>query len=123
MKKIKEILKKIRKYLKEVFSKKNVKLLGEPTSVDNYEEIKNRERYMQEKEEFLHLYNNVKKGKIKITDLMLNDMIKVQLMMNEEQIICDEKIHQKESKLSELVTEMTLLKKDKVIYEKKLGKS
>jgi len=64
------------------------------------------------------LYKNVKNGTIKITDLMINDLIKVQLMMQKESNILDEKIEKIEDELLELDAEIAILKKDKEVYEK-----
>lgn len=120
MNKIKEFLKKIKNYFIQIFNKQSIKLIEANTSSDVQEEItldevKNEE---QEKEEFFTLYKNVKNGTIKITDLMINDLIKVQLMMQKEVNIFDEKIEQIEDEVLELDTEIAILEKDKETYEK-----
>lgn len=120
MDKIKEFLKKIKNYFIQIFNKQSIKLIEANTSSAIQEEItldevKNEE---QEKEEFFTLYKNVKNGTIKITDLMINDLIKVQLMMQKEVNIFDEKIEQIEDEVLELDTEIAILKKDKETYEK-----
>ena len=120
MDKIKEFLKKIKNYFIQIFNKQSIKLIEANTSSVVQEEItldevKNEE---QEKEEFFTLYKNVKNGTIKITDLMINDLIKVQLMMQKEVNIFDEKIEQIADEVLELDTEIAILKKDKETYEK-----
>ena len=120
MDKIKEFLKKIKNYFIQIFNKQSIKLIEANTSSAIQEEItldevKNEE---QEKEEFFTLYKNVKNGTIKITDLMINDLIKVQLTMQKEVNIFDEKIEQIEDEVLELDTEIAILKKDKETYEK-----
>lgn len=120
MDKIKEFLKKIKNYFIQIFNKQSIKLIEANTSSVVQEEItldevKNEE---QEKEEFFTLYKNVKNGTIKITDLMINDLIKVQLMMQKEVNIFDEKIEQIEDEVLELDKEIAILKKDKETYEK-----
>ena len=120
MDKIKEFLKKLKNYFIQIFNKQSIKLIEANTSSAIQEEItldevKNEE---QEKEEFFTLYKNVKNGTIKITDLMINDLIKVQLMMQKEVNIFDEKIEQIEDEVLELDTEIAILKKDKETYEK-----
>ena len=120
MDKIKEFLKKIKNYFIQIFNKQSIKLIEANTSSVVQEEItldevKNEE---QEKEEFFTLYKNVKNGTIKITDLMINDLIKIQLMMQKEVNIFDEKIEQIEDEVLELDTEIAILKKDKETYEK-----
>ena len=112
--------KKIKNYFIQIFNKQSIKLIEANTSSVVQEEItldevKNEE---QEKEEFFTLYKNVKNGTIKITDLMINDLIKVQLMMQKEVNIFDEKIEQIEDEVLELDTEIAILKKDKETYEK-----
>lgn len=49
---------------------------------------------------------------------MINDLIKVQLMMQKEVNIFDEKIEQIEDEVLGLDTEIAILKKDKETYEK-----
>ena len=120
MDKIKEFLKKIKNYFIQIFNKQSIKLIEANTSSVvqkeiTLDEVKNEE---QEKEEFFTLYKNVKNGTIKITDLMINDLIKVQLMMQKEVNIFDEKIEQIEDEVLELDTEIAILKKDKETYEK-----
>ena len=120
MDKIKKFLKKIKNYFIQIFNKQSIKLIEANTSSVVQEEItldevKNEE---QEKEEFFTLYKNVKNGTIKITDLMINDLIKVQLMMQKEVNIFDEKIEQIEDEVLELDKEIAILKKDKETYEK-----
>ena len=120
MDKIKKKKKKIKNYFIQIFNKQSIKLIEANTSSAIQEEItldevKNEE---QEKEEFFTLYKNVKNGTIKITDLMINDLIKVQLMMQKEVNIFDEKIEQIEDEVLELDTEIAILKKDKETYEK-----
>ena len=120
MDKIKEFLKKIKNYFIQIFNKQSIKLIEANTSSVvqkeiTLDEVKNEE---QEKEEFFTLYKNVKNGTIKITDLMINDLIKVQLMMQKEVNIFDEKIEQIEDEVLELDKEIAILKKDKETYEK-----
>ena len=122
MNKIKELIKKIREYLQRIFNKQSIKLIEEDTGSELSEEFLYDENEINEtsKEEFFTLYKNVKNGIVKISDLMINDMIKVQLMMQKEVNILDEKIENMEDKISKLDTEITILEKEKVNFEKKL---
>lgn len=120
MNKIKEFFKKIKNYFIQIFNPKSIKLIEANTSNDKQKVLTlddvNKEE--QEKEDFFILYKNVKNGTIKITDLMINDLIKVQLMMQKESNILDEKIEKIEDELLELDTEIAILKKDREVYEK-----
>lgn len=120
MNKIKEFFKKIKNYFIQIFNPKSIKLIEANTSNDKQKILTlddvNKEE--QEKEDFFILYKNVKNGTIKITDLMINDLIKVQLMMQKESNILDGKIKKIEDELLELDTEIAILKKDKEVYEK-----
>lgn len=120
MNKIIEILKKIKNYFIQVFNPKSIKLIEANTSNDKQKilTLDDANKEEQEKEDFFTLYKNVKNGTIKITDLMINDLIKVQLMMQKESNILDEKIEKMEDELLELDTEIAILKKDKEVYEK-----
>lgn len=120
MNKIKKFFKKIKNYFIQIFNPKSIKLIEANTSNDKQKILTlddvNKEE--QEKEDFFTLYKNVKNGTIKITDLMINDLIKVQLMMQKESNILDEKIEKIEDELLGLDTEIAILKKDREVYEK-----
>lgn len=123
MDKIKKIFERIKNYLNNVFNRKNIKLIEANTQVIQNESNSNEiyeEQIETDKEEFFTVYKNLKAGKIKITDLMINDLLKIQLMMQKEVDIMDEKIEGLENELMELDTEKSILEKDKQIYVKKL---
>lgn len=120
MNKIIEFFKKIKNCFIQIFNPKSIKLIEANTSNDKQKLLTlddvNKEE--QEREEFFTLYKNVKNGTIKITDLMINDLIKVQSMMQKESDVLDEKIGKMEDELLKLDTEIAVLKKDKEVYEK-----
>lgn len=123
MDKIKKIFERIKNYLNNVFNRKNIKLIEANTRVIQNESISDEiyeEQIETDKEELFTVYKNLKSGKIKITDLMINDLLKIQLMMQKEVDIMDEKIEGLENELIELDTEKSILEKDKQIYVKKL---
>ncbi len=126
MNKIKNLLERIKKYLNSLFSKQGIKLIEANTS-NNQEEISFNEistKYIEtEKDDFFTVYKNVKNGAIKITDLMINDLIQVQLMMQKEIGIFDEKIGDAEDEILRLDAEISMLEKDREMYVKKLQKT
>lgn len=126
MNKIKKILEKIKKYLNSLFGKQSIKLIEANTS-DNQEEISSNEiskKYIEtKKDDFFTVYKNVKNGTIKITDLMINDLIQVQLMMQKEIGVFDEKIEDVQDEILKLNAEISMLEKDREIYVKKLQKT
>ena len=109
-----------------MFSKQGIKLIEANTS-NNQEEISFNEistKYIEtEKDDFFTVYKNVKNGAIKITDLMINDLIQVQLMMQKEIGIFDEKIGDAEDEILRLDAEISMLEKDREMYVKKLQKT
>ena len=117
-----KIFEKIKNYFNNVFNRKNIKLIEANTRVIRNESDSNEiyeEQIETNKQDFFTVYKNLKAGKIKITDLMINDILKIQLMMQKEVDIMDEKIEGLENDLVKLDTEKSKLEKDKQIYVKK----
>lgn len=117
-----KIFEKIKNYFNNVFNRKNIKLIEDNTRVIQNESDSNEiyeEQLETNKQDFFTVYKNLKAGKIKITDLMINDILKIQLMMQKEFDIMDEKIEGLENDLVKLDTEKSKLEKDKQIYVKK----
>lgn len=117
-----KIFEKIKNYFNNVFNRKNIKLIEDNTRVIQNESDSNEiyeEKLETNKQDFFTVYKNLKAGKIKITDLMINDILKIQLMMQKEVDIMDEKIEGLENDLVKLDTEKSKLEKDKQIYVKK----
>lgn len=110
MNKIKEIIDKIKNTFSKLFKKKE-KLLICDVKEEIIEDTKEFE--IEEKEEFLEIYENVKNGLIPLESLLISDLIKVQTMLIEEGQIYDEKINERKSELANL-----RIKKEKLIDEK-----
>ena len=66
----------------------------------------------QDKSDFFLVYENVKNGIIKLEDLLPTDMIKVQLMMQEEIELLKEKTFDIENQINNLNTERNILEKE-----------
>lgn len=120
MNRLKKLLEKIKKYLNRIFNKQSIKLIeGSTDSKLNQKETHDEfDINQQDKEEFFKLYENVKNGNIKLSDLMITDLIKVQMMMQKEACIYDDKIIQKENEVFKLDTEINMLKNAKESYKK-----
>jgi len=106
MNKIKEIIYKLKKTFSNFFNK-NDKLLICDTKEVFLESV-------EEKDDFLEIYENVKNGLISLDSLMVSDLIKVQTLLIEESQIYGEKINEKRCELINLKA-----KKEKLINEKK----
>ena len=73
----------------------------------------------QDKKDFLIMYKNVKNGIIKLDELLFNDMIRVQLMMQEEIGILDNKTKSIENNIENLKVQKSILAKEKQYYSEK----
>ena len=126
MNKIKKIFEKIKRYFKRIFNRQNTELIEESTINHVNKDISNDElidEKKKQKEEFFTLYNNVKNGTINVNNLMINDLIKVQFMMQKEIGILDEKINQKENEVNVQNTEINILNREKEKNEKSSKRS
>lgn len=74
----------------------------------------------QDKKDFFITYNNVKNGIIKLDELLFTDMIRVQLMMQEEIGILDNKTKSIENNLENLKVQKSILVKEEQYYSEKL---
>lgn len=113
MNKIKKFFEKIKNYFIQILNFNNIKLIEANTSNNKQNILTNKE---EQEKDFFTLYKNIKNGTTKTTDLMINDLIKVQLMLQKEANILDEKIEHVEDELLKLETEITTLKKDRKDY-------
>lgn len=120
MNKIKKLLEIIKRYLIQLFNKQEIKLIEENTIIQNDNNSVENEK---EKKDFFIIYENIKKGVIKPEELMINDLIKVQLMMKNELNCINEKIHMSEDEIAEMNYEVINLKKDNKIYATRLQKN
>ena len=131
MNKIKKIFITIKEFLNSIFNKSKVKMLEEKSNVtDNAAPLDNKQIenieidsllnetekeeiglndfiYTEtDKKDFFRVYNNIKNGIVKLEDLMIDDLIKVQLMMKSELDIIDRRIDTTEEELKFLNTEI-----------------
>lgn len=72
------------------------------------------------KKDFFILYENVKKGIVKLEDLMIFDVLKIQLMMKNELDFINEKITNSEKKLRKIKLTLKRLNEEKDRYYRKL---
>lgn len=104
MNKIKKIFNKIKTYFMQIFNKKDIKLIeSNSQALENFQKQNNnfvKDSYKEN--DFLVVYNNFKKGIIKPEELMINDLIKVQLMMKNELNYIDDKITISEDEIREI---------------------
>ena len=115
MKKIKDILEKIKNFLKRLLLKKDILLISENNSCiqENIEgeEITTNDIEI-EKRDFFEIYKNVKNGNVSMDNLMIDDLIKVLLMMKSEVLMYDDKIECSESDIIDLETEIKILERE-----------
>lgn len=73
----------------------------------------------QDKSDFFEIYENVKKGIIKLEDLLITEMIQVELMMQEEMKLLNKKTSVIENQIINLNTTKNMLKKEEQNYYEK----
>ena len=135
MSKIKRLFKIIKDYFNSIFNRQKVKLIEETTTITSDTELevndseKNRKEENvfnsfidneKEKKDFFIVYENVKNGIIKYEELMIDDLIKVQLMMKSELDCIDEKIYISEDEVNSLNNEISIFREDNKRYYAKL---
>ena len=135
MSKIKRLFKIIKDYFNSIFNRQKVKLIEETTTITSDTELevndseKNRKEENvfnsfidneKEKKDFFIVYENVKNGVIKLEELMIDDLIKVQLMMKSELDCIDEKIYISEDEVNSLNNEISIFREDNKRYYAKL---
>lgn len=115
--------------IKEIFIKffKNKNSLMLTDGIENNEIEMIEDEYMddnlissfssqQDKKDFFITYNNVKNGIIKLDELLFTDMIRVQLMMQEEIGILDNKTKSIENDIENLRVQKSILEKEEQYY-------
>ena len=107
---------KIKRIFCNIFKNKRTLMLTEGISNTNedinYNLISSSFLDKQDKSDFFLVYENVKNGIIKLEDLLPTDMIKVQLMMQEEIELLKEKTFDIENQINNLNTERNILEKE-----------
>lgn len=104
-----KIVEIIKQKFKNLFRKENNILKSESSEFE--ENINNNKD--KEKKEFFELYKNVKSGKIKKENLMINDLIKIEIMLQEEKEYNDEKINNELEEIAQIDARISNLKKKK----------
>jgi len=122
MKKIKELLEKIKYYLKKILKKEDVLLISESVDIEaKIEENSTKTEDIElEKRDFFRIYENVKKGIISMDTLMIDDLIKVLQMMQNEVLVYDDKINNCKNNIINLETEINILEKENETMKMKL---
>ena len=132
MSKIKRLFKIIKDYFYSIFNRKKVELIEETTTTANSTEPKINSYEIKEKEEkelnnslenkndFFIVYENVKNGVIKLEELMIDDLIKVQIMMKNELACIDEKINISEDEINGINNKIDTFQEENKIYYAKL---
>lgn len=114
MKRIKEILGKFKNFLKRLLKRENILLISEFSEIQPNTKVEEDMISDTEidKKEFVELYKNVKNGKVSMDNLMINDLIKVLLMMKNEVLVYDDKIKSRETDIIDLDTEIKMLERE-----------
>lgn len=120
MKRLKQLLEKLKMYINKLIKKENVLLIKGACEKESMQinDSSNDEDSQKDKKEFFELYQNVKAGNIVMENLMINDLIKVMSMMQQEIDIHDEKIGECETEILSMDAEIKMLEKDNQIMNK-----
>lgn len=114
MKRIKEILEKFKNFLKRLLKKENILLISETSEIQQTTKVEENTITDTEidKKEFFELYKNVKNGNVSMDNLMIDDLIKVLLMMKNEVLVYDDKIKFRENEIIDLDIEIKMLERE-----------
>lgn len=114
MKRINEILEKFKNFLKRLLKKEKILLISETSEIQPNTKVEEDTINDTEidKKEFFELYKNVKNGNISMDRLMIDDLIKVLLMMKNEVLVYDDKIKSRETDIIDLDTELKMLERE-----------
>lgn len=109
MNKMRKIYHKIKCFIDKLLGK-DKKLLIED-NLNELESVFSNSEFepLHSKEDYLLMYNNIKKGIISPNELMLDDLIKVMMLMYEEVNILEQKIEDEELELQQLDIEIESL--------------
>ena len=103
---------KIKEFFKNLFSRRKIKYIEAQKENDlDKNQIKEKENYKNEKNEFFEIYNKIKNREYDINNLTVQQAEKVRDMLKSE-------IALKKDKLNHEITELNILKVDNRIDEK-----
>lgn len=118
---IKNLLENIKFIINRLFGKSKLMLQGAGVQKDELvEESENKieeeflldNEFDLDKQEFFELYKKIKKGTTSIDSLMINDLIKLQLMFQEQDLMYEKKIEKEEEECKILDFEIARLYKE-----------
>lgn len=122
-----KIFEKLKEFFAKLFKRKEVKLIEAPEEVEGSLNVESsaieNEKLTINKERDRQIFviaENVKKGIVKLDDLMIDDLIKVQLIIESEVDVLDKKIRSKESKIQNMQQEIALLTSQNERYQSML---
>jgi hypothetical protein len=131
-----KIFEKLKEFFAKLFKRKDVKLIEASKEVEGSSVVEPAisqaevERPITENEtptikkerdrQIFVVYENVKKGIVKLDDLMIDDLIKIQLIMESEVAALNKKIRSNESEIQNMQQEIALLTSQNEKYERML---
>jgi hypothetical protein len=131
-----KIFEKLKEFFAKLFKRKDVKLIEASKEVEGSSVVEPAisqaevERPITENEtptikkerdrQIFVVYENVKKGIVKLDDLMIDDLIKIQLIMESEVAVLNKKIRSNESEIQNMQQEIALLTSQNEKYERML---
>ena len=131
-----KIFEKLKEFFAKLFKRKDVKLIEASNEVKGSSVVESEisqaevERPITENEtptikkecdrQIFVVYENVKKGIVKLDDLMIDDLIKIQLIMESEVAVLNKKIRSNESEIQNMQQEIALLTSQNEKYERML---
>ena len=127
MNRIKELFNRIKQSFYLLFNKQKVKLIEETITdtnsqvndIDNIVEDENSSFFngsVENKKDFFIVYENVKKGILTLDELMIDDLIKVKLMMEKEINLIDKKTQMTINKINNLNNEINTIQAENESY-------
>lgn len=123
MNKLKDIFTILKNYFSKLLKKEQTLLITDGlekedrfTQEEYTEESQNEE--LKVENDFFEVYQNIKDGTISVKDLMIDDVIKVQMMLQNEADIYCQKINEKQIELFKLKEQRKQLDKEKLELEK-----
>lgn len=111
MNKLIAIYYRIKCFIDKILRKDKIILIEDSANELESDSLKDVSEPLHSKEDYLLMYNNIKNGIISPNELMMDDLIKVMMLMYEEANILDKHIENEELELQQIDTEINLLTK------------